>query len=618
MMDMTTPALQDVFAWLGNHLWQSTIFAAVAALLALAFRRHHASVRHWLWLASSVKFLIPFAALVAIGGQLSWRTVEIVPYDNPGVLVEAVGAPFSQGVISVGRGPQRSAAESLAARLPLAVMAIWAIGCAALLVTWLSRWRRMRSVMRRASVLAAGREVEIMRRIGPRHGAGPVPIVLADSSIEPGVFGIARPVLLWPRGIGQQLTDEQVEAILAHELCHLRRRDNLAAALHMAVQAIFWFHPLVWWIGARLVHERERACDEEVIRLGSEPEVYAESILKTCKFFIESPLACVAGVTGSDLKRRIEQIMTHNAGTGLNVWRRWLLAAAGIMAFVAPVAVGALDPPPQTRELTAPASLPAFDEVSIRPNVTTGPGGRGGQMQPGRFAAQNITLQTLLKMAHARQGSQPNSAINLLDQQIAGGPEWLNVDKFDVVATTPGPTQPPQMRLMLQRMLAERFKVAAHWESREMPVYVLTKARADGRLGAGLTPTSDDECKAARGGGPMAPPEPGKPAPPPPCGAIQFGPGQFIARGAPIEWLANALVTTPVVTGIDRPVINRTGVEGNYGFTLKFAMPQAANPDPERPQLFTALEEQLGLKLEATRAPVDVLVIDRAEKPAEN
>jgi uncharacterized protein (TIGR03435 family) len=174
------------------------------------------------------------------------------------------------------------------------------------------------------------------------------------------------------------------------------------------------------------------------------------------------------------------------------------------------------------------------------------------------------------------------------------------------------------MRLMLQRLAAERFKLAAHWESREMPVYVLVKARADGRLGPGLTPTSAEECAAAARTGPPPPFEPGKPQPPPPCGAIQFGPGQLVARGAPLEWLSSVLVTTPVVTGVDRPVINRTGIEGNYGFTLKFSPPQAANPDPDRPQLFTALEEQLGLKLESTRAPVDVLVIDRAEKPAAN
>src|SRR5678815_3368799 len=98
---------------------------------------------------------------------------------------------------------------------------------------------------------------------------------------------------------------DRIEAILAHEVAHVHRRDNLAAMVHMAVEALCWFHPLVWWIGARLIDERERACDEDVLGRGSAAEVYAESILKTCRFSIESPLRCVAGVTGADLKRRI-------------------------------------------------------------------------------------------------------------------------------------------------------------------------------------------------------------------------------------------------------------------------------------------------------------------------
>ena len=81
-----------------------------------------------------------------------------------------------------------------------------------------------------------------------------ISIVASTTPVEPGIFGIYRPVLLWPRGISERLTDEQVEAILAHELCHLRRRDNLAAALHMVVQTIFWFHPLVWWIEIGRAH----------------------------------------------------------------------------------------------------------------------------------------------------------------------------------------------------------------------------------------------------------------------------------------------------------------------------------------------------------------------------
>jgi bla regulator protein BlaR1 len=136
--------------------------------------------------------------------------------------------------------------------------------------------------------------------------------------MEPGVVGIFRPVLLLPEGILDRLTPAQLEAIVAHELCHVRRRDNLTAAIHMVVETIFWFHPLVWWIRARLIDERERACDEEVLRLGNQAEVYAESILEACKLYLESPLACVSGVTGSDLKKRIESIMANRHAVRLS------------------------------------------------------------------------------------------------------------------------------------------------------------------------------------------------------------------------------------------------------------------------------------------------------------
>ena len=105
----------------------------------------------------------------------------------------------------------------------------------------------------------------------------------APDLIEPGIVGVLRPVLLLPEGIAEQLNQTQLDAILAHEFCHVRRKDNLTATIHMAVQAIFWFHPLTWWIGARLVDERERACDEEVLRRGCKPNVYAESILAICR-----------------------------------------------------------------------------------------------------------------------------------------------------------------------------------------------------------------------------------------------------------------------------------------------------------------------------------------------
>jgi uncharacterized protein (TIGR03435 family) len=308
------------------------------------------------------------------------------------------------------------------------------------------------------------------------------------------------------------------------------------------------------------------------------------------------------------------------------MWKRALLTAAGVVAFVAPVAVGALNPPPQTRELPAPASLPAFEAISVRQNIAEGRGGRGGgQMQPGRYVAQDLTLKNIIRRAYgATDPGGPNTGFDLLEQQIAGGPEWVAAEKWDVIATTKEATPPPQLRLMVQRMLADRFQLKAHWEKRELPVYVLSMARPDGKPGSGLTPASEEECAAARRDGPppmppsVQPGQPLPPSPPPPCGAIQFGPGQLIARGTPMELFAQTLTNVPVITGIDRPVVDRTGLKGNFGFQLKFAPATNTNPDPDRPQLITALQEQLGLKLEATRAPIDVLVIDSVERPSAN
>src|SRR5581483_6219205 len=113
------------------------------------------------------------------------------------------------------------------------------------------------------------------------------------------------PVLLLPANLFDRLTPGQLHAVIEHELCHVRHRDNLVAALHMFVETVFWFHPMVWWIGKRMVAERERACDEEVLRLGSAPRAYAEGILNVCKSYLPSPLDCASGITGSDLKKRI-------------------------------------------------------------------------------------------------------------------------------------------------------------------------------------------------------------------------------------------------------------------------------------------------------------------------
>ncbi len=610
-------------AALGDHVWQSTLFAAAVGLLTLVLRQNRAQLRYWLWLCASVKFLVPFAALVALGSQFGWATA--MPVAAPAFeMVETVTQPFAQSPL-LGT-PAASGSETLPLRTiaVIALLAIWVIGAAATLFTWGRRWRRIAAIARHATPLEGGREVGILRRL-ELHTRRPLPVRISDVSLEPGVFGIVRPVLLWPRSISARLSDAQIEAILAHELAHVRRRDNLTAAIHMAVQAAFWFHPLAWWIGARLVDERERACDEEVVRMGSDPEVYAESILKTCQFYVESPLACVAGVTGSDLKSRIEHIMNSDAGRSLGIWKRTLLVAAGVSTFVAPVTVGALNPAPRPAVVLPAARLPSFQIVSIRLNRQAGRAGRGGGgLVAGRYQAQNVTLRNVIKTAYGAE------RLPLADQQVVGGPDWLASGQFDIEATTAGPAERPEMQLMLQRMLADRFKLRAHFETRELPVYVLTRAAADGRRATRLVETPEETCKAAAATA-MRPDMPGPrnvPGAPgamrPPCGSIQFGPGVLIATGAPMDFLAQALANVPVVTGIDRMVLDRTGLSGNYGFNVKFkpaSRPpaqrgQAAAPD-ERPSLIDALRDQLDLELQATRARVDVLVVDNVERPEE-
>jgi len=334
-----------------NHLWQSTLFAGVAGLLTLFLRKNRAHVRYWLWLMASVKFLFPFSILVAVGGLLGRHTTAavaptgLVSASDFSSFVEQIGKPFTTTVPQLVMPPVQSSYTSVI----VAVLGIvWAAGCVTLVCLWTLRWRRIRASVRKASPLDL--PIGLPVRISPAFG-------------EPGVFGIFRPVLLLPDKILDCLTAREMESIVAHELCHVRRRDNLATVIHMAVEAVFWFYPLVWWLGARLMEERERACDEEVVRTGGQPRVYAEGILKVCELYLASPLACVAGVTGGDLKGRIEAIMINQVVCRLNYTKKAILAVAAIAAVAGPIVIGILNTP----QSYAQSAGPRFEVASIKP-----------------------------------------------------------------------------------------------------------------------------------------------------------------------------------------------------------------------------------------------------------
>jgi len=223
---------------------------------------------------------------------------------------------------------------------------------------------------------------------------------------------------------------------------------------------------------------------------------------------------------------------------------------------------------------------PAFDAVSIKVNRSGDQGG-ASRGQPGRYVGVNVTLMRLVRLAY-----RPIS-------EFDGGPDWRDRDHFDVEATTSANPSQAQMLAMMRTMLADRFRLRAHTETRALPVYELSPQRSDGRLGAGLTRVGD-ACE-----------------PPIRCGFTVEG-GVLKGTGT-LTGIAGELV----VAG--RRTVDRTGLSGVYRIELLWSTDNAAGlPAEAPPEIFTAVREQLGLRLQAATAPTEVLVIDSAERPDEN
>ena len=302
-------------AMLINHLWQSTVFAALAGLAALALRKHGAHVRYWVWFAASVKFLVPFSALAALGQTFGWNQAATA---DPG-WVYRIAEPMTT-FTTVG-----NAGTSIGAALLVA----WIAGSAIVLGVWLVRWLRL------------GAAVNGTRTLELAHLVGRSIEVRETAAVGPGIVGFFRPVLVVPKGIVEHVAPQHLQPVLQHELCHLRRQDNLTALMHMIVEVAFWFHPLVWLIGARLITERERACDEFVVAAGTPPEAYAEGIIEVCRFHVDAALPCAAGIGSSKLKARIEDIVANRRLRRLSRNGFAALAASAVAVVAAPVLLGA-------------------------------------------------------------------------------------------------------------------------------------------------------------------------------------------------------------------------------------------------------------------------------------
>lgn len=604
-------------------LAKATVVMIVALIAARCSRRAPASMRH-LILASAfaVVAALPLAERVVPGLTISFGGPQA---DQPLLPIEVVPQATSQEATlppaaAASPLPARPAdeARSSAPSATTLLAAAWVIGTLVCLVpVLLTPWhlRRLRTASR------PWRESDSFARaiaadVGSRH----VMLRVHDRVTAPLTCGVARPMVVLPTD-ATRWPDDDVKRAVVHELEHVRRGDWCVHVATRVVCALYWFHPLVWMAWRQLSLESERACDDAVLRV-SDRTAYAQQLVTLARRHSQPPaLPVLSMVDRSDLSARIASLLDDTQARGrLGLARAMAtVAAAGLLtATVAPLrAAGQGAQVPSTQ----PGTVSAFDVVSIKEN-RSGDTVQGSRRQPGRIVITNLPLRMLIV-----------SYFGLQPQQLTGGPDWIDSARYDITAqfsgeipvTEPGTVGP--LQLMMQRMLAERFKLAVHTETREIPIYALTMARSDRTPGPKLRPAATD-CEAVmnamlkavrEGGGP--PPEPpqlpdGRPA----CG-MRFGPGgRMTAGGTSMARLAQSMSRLA-----GRIVVDRTGLTGGFDLDLEFtpdpaaaAQPPAAGGDANLPSLFTALEEQLGLKLQPQRGPVEVLVIDRVERPTEN
>ena len=281
-----------------------------------------------------------------------------------------------------------------------------------------------------------------------------------------------------------------------------------------------------------------------------------------------------------------------------------LLARLLLVASLAGTSLAQTSAPPSPSSPTPAASavvLPAFEVAAIKLNQS-GSGSSRSNIDNGRFTATNVSLKNLIEY----------QAYGIPGNRVLEGPKWLDSTKFDIEAKMDdseadhlrtlahGPRR-LETQAMFQQLLADRFKLAVHWETRELPVYALTVAKK----GPMLEPTKE----STEGSGTRS--------------HSSLSGSEFSAKGVTLPELAEAL-TQELSRELGRDIIDKTGIKGRYDLTLKWtpdaggATDGAATSADSGPSIFTAVQEQLGLKLEPAKAPVQVLVIDHAEMPSEN
>jgi uncharacterized protein (TIGR03435 family) len=596
------------------------VLGAGAAIQIALSRRMSAATRHLVWmLAIAGALLLPALAI----SLPDWTPVE---YTEPAGFVPILGAASLEP--PVFDAPPSVIGTPGGIQWPWILAAVYLAGMVLLMARVVLQHVWTDRLVRAATPIVEMPWLRLLGECSARIGVRrPVRLLRTANDTMPFAAGIRQASIVLPAAADTWPEDRR-RAVLLHELAHVERHDCLTQTLAAVACAVYWAHPGVWWIAARLRAERELACDDRVLSAGENARDYAGHLLELAYTLGHSaaPAVVVTMARPRELEGRMLAVLDAARNRAIPALRSRLAGAAVLVALTVPVAAATITPRLHVldaRELrgatrervaqnatSAASQRLAFDVASIkRTPADTGPGADFSAQPGGRLHIRNNAVTNLI-----------TNAYGIPFYAVLGGPDWMRPDsgvRYDIEAKAEGEPARAEMMLMLQTLLAERFQLRTHRETRELPAYVLTVARG----GARLAPSKDGGCvdrsPAIRNTLPASETRPG-------CGN-----NLLTSRGARpghTMWTATRIAMTQVAGGLAnlfrRPVVDRTGLTGVFDIQLELPPLQPATADGGASDpgvsVFTVLQEQLGLRVEEGRGPVEVLVVDRVERPTEN
>jgi beta-lactamase regulating signal transducer with metallopeptidase domain len=458
---------------LANHLWQATLFSLLALAAAVALRHAPARARYFAWLVALVKFALPSVLLFFIaaraGVDLSSVSLRDARPESGALDVSPLLSPVTAPETFV-RSEEPAAQESeasVAATSETATKAggfgltgvafcLWLAGCALLALSWLRKSYALSASIRGGRDAVTGREADTLRRVKSNFGVSrQVRLVLTTDVSEPGVWGVLRPVVVLPEGVAERLDDAELETVFMHELAHVKRWDNLAGNFQRALCCLFWFHPVVWFINRQLLAEREQACDDMVVRRGGSSEVYANGIAKVCRYCLGREAVGLSKVTGSDLKRRVERIISRSAGKRMSLSHALVLSLLTAAAVTLSIASGKAEGVEQAYAKAEPlasearsefiASLPIQRDEAVsqqqQRQARNVPPEVNNPSQPPQKEQPSQTAQPGQAIAPPSEANRPS------DVQPSNQPDTSNDIAPPPESQIPQPRQPPQSQI---------------------------------------------------------------------------------------------------------------------------------------------------------------------------